>query len=204
MTRERLPTSIRASVVTALYADAARLGWQTLAPADRTAAFNRWLEDPNIGGKLERFMTLEQARLWITDGPMKEYSRAMRGQGRFAEFGREGGTSPKDVVRHALGDDASILGAVGSKPLHCVASSADGRHAYVAWGDASNFRHLLWAALRASVAEDLEGHIVVLEPPGTVTPGDVSKHQRALAERCALNLHYLKEIVGHARGGGAP
>jgi hypothetical protein len=33
-----------------------------------------------------------------------------------------------------------------------------------------------------------------------VTPGDVSKHQHALAERCSLKLHYLKEVVGHARG----
>jgi hypothetical protein len=96
------------------------------------------------------------------------------------------------------------LGRVGSKPLHCRASALNGTQAYVAWGDSNSFRHLLWAALRASVNDELDGHIVVLEAPGAPTPGDLSKQHRALAERCDLQLHYLKEIVGHARGSSEP
>ena len=197
MTRDLLlPAAIRAEVVTALYAEANRLGWATLGPQDKTTAFNRWVEEPRIGGRLAHYMTREQARLWIKDGPMKEYARAMRGLGRFAVFGRQGGTSPVEIVTHALRDGAQINGAVGTKPPHCLATAADGTSAYVTWGDAGSFKHLLWAALRGSTEQSVAGHIVVLEPPGTVTPTATATFHRALTDRCGLNVHYLREILG--------
>jgi len=197
MTRDLLlPAAVRAEVVTTLYADASQLGWATLTPQAKTTAFSRWVADPRIGGRLAGYMTPEQARLWITDGPMKEYARAMRGLGRFAEFGRQGGTGPADIVAHVLGADAKIQGNVGTKPPHCRATTKDGNNAYVTWGDASSFKHLLWAALRASVEGRIPGHIVVLEPPGTVTPTATANSHRAITDRCGLTLHYLREVLG--------
>lgn len=198
MTRDLLlPVAIRAEVVTALYADANRLGWATLGPQDKTAAFNRWVDDSAIGARLASFMTPEQCRLWIKDGPMKEYARAMRGLGRFAEFGRQGGTGSVDILAHVFGARAEVQGGgIGTKPPHCRATVDDGSRAYVTWGDASSFKHLLWAALRASVEEDIVGHIVVLEPPGRVTPTATARSHRAITSRCGLGLHYLREVLG--------
>ena len=197
MTRDLLlPEAIRADVVRALYADANQLGWSTLAPQAKTVAFNRWIEDPRIGGRLTGYMSPEQARLWIKDGPMKEYARAMRGAGRFAEFGRQGGTSPHDIVKRALGDGFQIDGSIGTKPPHCLATTSDGTTAYVTWGDASSLKHLMWAAVRASIAHNIPGHVVVLEPPGTVTPSATADEQKAIMSRCGLTLHHLREVLG--------
>jgi hypothetical protein len=197
MTRDLLlPEALRADVVRALYADANQLGWATLGPQAKTTAFNRWIDDPRVGGRLTSYMTPEQARLWIKDGPMKEYVRAMRGTGRFAEFGRQGGTSPQDIVDRALGAGAQIDGNIGTKPPHCLATSTDGTKAYITWGDASSLKHLLWAAVRGSLDNDLPGHIVVLEPPGTVTPTATAEEQKAITDRCGLTLHHLREVLG--------
>lgn len=196
MTRDLLlPDAIRADVVRALYADANQLGWATLGPQAKTVAFNRWIEDPRIGGRLTGYMSPEQARLWIKDGPVKEYTRAMRGAGRFAEFGRQGGTSPQDIVNRALGDGAEIDGNIGTKPPHCLATTSHGT-AYVTWGDASSLKHLLWAAVRASISHNVPAHIVVLEPPGTVTPSATADEQKAITDRCGLSLHHLREVLG--------
>jgi hypothetical protein len=197
MTRDLfLPDGLRAEVVRALYADANELGWATLGPQAKTTAFNRWVSDPRVGGRLTRYMSPEQARLWIKDGPMKEYGRAMRGTGRFAEYGREGGTSPQDIVNRALGDRATIDSNIGTKPPHCLATARDGSKAYVTWGDANSLKHLLWAALRASLEHKVPGHIVVLEPPGTVTPTATIEEQRAITNRCGLTVHHLREVLG--------
>ena len=67
-------------------------------------------------------MTAEAARAWIKDGPMKEFRRARRGAGRYAEFGQASVTGPDDVVRHALGEGWHIVDDhVGVKPFHCEA-----------------------------------------------------------------------------------
>lgn len=197
MTRDLLlPAAVRADVVRALYADAEQLGWATLGPQAKTAAFNRWVDDAVVGGRLASYMTPEQARLWIKDGPMKEWARAMRGTGRFADFGRQGGTSPHDIVNRALGEGAAIQGSIGTKPPHCVATASDGTRSYVTWGDASSLKHLLWAAVRASIEHGIPGHIVILEPPGTVTPTATADEQKAITVRCGLTLHHLREVLG--------
>ncbi|MDP3713726.1 MAG: hypothetical protein Q8R60_14725 [Mycobacteriales bacterium] len=197
MTRDLLlPEALRAEIVRALYADANQLGWANLGPQAKTTAFNRWIDDPRVGGRLTGYMSPEQARLWIKDGPMKEYARAMRGTGRFAEFGRRGGTSPQDIVNRALGDGTNIDGNIGTKPPHCLATASDGTQAYVTWGDTNSLKHLLWAALRGSIDHGVPGHIVVLEPPGTVTPTATADEQRAITDRCGLTLHHLREVLG--------
>jgi hypothetical protein len=205
MSRDKLlPAEAQAAVITALYAAADDMGWTTLGPADRSLAYSNWVEDPSVGGVLTRYMTPEQARSWIKDGPMKEYGRALRGAGRYAAFGRQGGTGPEDVVAHAVGSGTRIIaGSLGSKPLHCLAEPADdAAPVYVAWGESGNFRHLLWAALRASVEQGLDAHVVVLEPPGGATPGAEAKRQQALADRCDVRLHRMREVLGRSGDGG--
>jgi len=198
-----LPDEQLETVVTAIYSDAQSSAWENLSVADRTRQYNAWVSDERVGGILTQYMTPEKARSWIKDGPMKEYGRARRGTGRYARFGRQAGTTAEDVVRAALGAGAvPIPGTEGLKPFHCRAQTTQGGVAFVAWGEARNFRNLLWAALRASVEDGVPSHVVVMEPPGGATPRDVVTAHTALAARCGLGVHHISETIGAPVVGG--
>lgn len=195
-----LPPMQLAAIVTALYADADGNGWTHLPPAERTRHYRRWIDDPRVGKILTKYMTPEQARSWIKDGPMKEYANARRGTGRYARFGRQGGTDASDVAAAALGLGAKVVdGSEGVKPPHCYATNAAGERAYVAWGHGKNFRNLLLAALRNAVTDQVPAHIVILEPPGHSTPTTERAGHLAMTRRCQLHLHYLPEVIGEVR-----
>lgn len=187
-----LPGEQLAAVVTSLYADAARLGWETLPLKERTRTYSSWVEDVPVGGILKRYMTPEAARAWIKDGPMKEYSQARRGVGRYARFGRGGGTTPSDVVAFVLGVSAVLVpGSEGVKPLHCLARRGNA-DVYLTWGEATNFRNLLWAALTAAV-NGTEAHIVVMEQPGRATTTAEVQSHKTYAAQCGLSAHHMRE-----------
>ena len=195
-----VPDAQLATVVAAIYQDADEAGWETLGPRDRSRMYGEWVEADHVGGVLTQYMTPEAARSWIKDGPMKEYARANRGAGRYAEFGREGGTGVADIVRVALGDGARVVeGSERVKPFRCRATAGDVT-AVVAWGESRQFKDLLWAALRAATEEAVPAHVVVMEPPGrAASPTDRSRHA-ALARRCSIGLHYMREVLGTRQG----
>jgi hypothetical protein len=201
MTRDTLVPEVQlASVVTALYQDAHAKNWSHLPPRDRSQAYSAWVEDARVGAILTKYMTPEAARAWIKDGPMKEYARALRGMGRYAKFGNSGGTTIPDIIRAALGDGWTLVeGTTGIKPFHAQAVDQNGALAYLAWDEARNFKNLVWAALRASVELGVAGHVIVTEPPGTATARDVADGHAAIAKRCGLDLHYVREQLGSAR-----
>ena len=193
-----LPEEQLESVVRSLYTQADEAGWDTLGPRDRSRMYTQWVEtnDP-VGKVLTQYMTPEAARSWIKDGPMKEYARANRGVGRYAAFGRTGGTNSSDIVQHALGPGATIEeGSETVKPLRCHARTKDGRRALVLWGDFRSFKDLLWAALRAAADEGDTPHIVVLEPPGKITSTSERTRLSAIATRCDITVTYMREILG--------
>lgn len=195
-----IPAAQLKAVITAIYRDADDADWTTLSPQDRSAWYAKWLNDPQVGGILQRFLTPETARSWIKDGPMKEYGNASRGIGRYAAYGRVGGTTHADIAAAALGPGAVVEpDTAGVKPAHCEATDASGGRKYLAWGTSSNFRNLLWAALRASVVNGIQAHVVILEPAGTATPTALMQEQRALAARCEVGLHYMTEKLGQRR-----
>ena len=201
MSRDKLiPEKQLATIVTALYGDADSHDWAHLPPQEHTRLYREWVNDPRIGKILTAYMTPEQARSWIKDGPMKEYANARRGVGRYARFGRHGGTNASNIAATALGLGAKVIdGTEGVKPPHCHGEDAAGSVAYLTWGPATNFRNLVWAALRVAVAADLPGHIVVLEPPGHDTPTSDKTFHANIATRCRLHVHYLPEVIGHNR-----
>ena len=199
-----LPENQLEQVVRALYQAADEAGWETLGPRDRSQLYTRWVDptDP-VGAVVTRFMTPESARSWIKDGPMKEYSRANRGTGRYARFGRQGGTGPMDIVRHALGAAAVIeSGSAQVKPLRCHAHTAERRY-LVIWGDPRGYKELVWAALRAITEDGDQVHIVVLEPPARAVPADERAKQQAIAAHCGIQLHHLRETPGTRPQAGA-
>lgn len=198
MTRDALvPEAQLAGVVEALYGDAQAMNWIHLPARDRSRAYGAWVEDERIGGVLTKFMTPEAARGWIKDGPMKEYGRSLRGVGRYARFGRSGGTTAEDIIRAALGDGWRVVeGTSGIKPFHAQAIDGGGRLAYLAWDEGRNFKNLVWAALRTSVELGIPGHVVVTEPPGSPTSREVVESQKSIAARCDLDLHHVREQLG--------
>jgi hypothetical protein len=197
-----LPEEQLALVVTALYEAADAQGWDTLPLADRSNAYGNWVEDPRVGGILTQYMSPEAARSWIKDGPMKEYRRAARGTGRYARFGRQGGTGPADIVASILGAEAELLEhTVGDKPSHCLARMPTGEVTYLAWDEAGNLKNIVWAALSASIEHGCSAHAIVMEGPGRSTTKADAQIHAAIAARCGIGIHHMREQIGQRQPG---
>lgn len=206
MTRQRrdklLPANQRDGVIAALYADAEAMDWEHQTLAEKTRQYARWIQDERVGQVLTLYMTAEAARAWIKEGPMKEYRNARRGAGRYAEFGQASVTGPDDVVRHALGEGWRIVDdRFGVKPFHCEAEH-EGQLAFVTWGQAAKFRHLVWAALRWAVDHKGRAVIVVTDSAERPTPEDEAAWHKRVAERCGLEVAHMRERLAPARLGG--
>lgn len=198
MTRDTLiPAAQLERVVTVIYEDARARDWSHLPIRDRSQAYSAWVDDVRVGGILTTYMTPEAARAWIKDGPMKEYGRALRGTGRYARFSGAPSSTPQDLIKAALGVPWRLVdGTDGIKPFHAQATDHTGTVVYLAWDESRNFKNLVWAALRASVELGVPGHVVVTEPLGTPTPQDATTRHAAIAQRCGLGLHYVREPQG--------
>lgn len=156
MTGYALSDNVEANVVRLLYQQAAELNWTHLKDEDRTKHYQRWTEDPAIGGRLMLFVGRpENVRPWIKDGPMKEYVRATYGVGKYAQY----------VTQPAVPIDALVSKALGAgwivdpdtlriKPLSVVIRRQDDEEheSRFAWGPA--FKHLAWAAIKSQESGD--------------------------------------------------
>lgn len=191
----RLPRNQVDGVVKALYAAADQLDWEHLPASNRTAQYDSWITDPEIGGVLTRYMTSENARSWIKDGPMKEYGRARLGAGRYAKFGTTVGPSSEQVVRQALGEESALVpNSEGIKPFHCLATM-DQTTAYIAWDTGKNLRHLVWATINHLASHpDHKACIVILESIDRPTVrADRIRHER-IADRCSIEIKYYRVV----------
>lgn len=198
----RVPADKRAAVVRALYADAARVEWEHLPINQRTAQYDKWVVAPEVGGVLTEYMSAETARSWIKDGPMKEYTRAQQGAGRYAKFGSKAAVTPEQIAVRALGPSASVVSeSFGVKPLHCVGRIA-GHETYLSWGEAKNFRYLIWACLTYLADNPLgNAHVVVIETMADPTTASEKAQQAAIAGRCRIGLshHRVAAPMGDAK-----
>jgi hypothetical protein len=150
MTSYSLPPDLEAEVVSSLYQQAAELNWTYLTDQDRTKHYQRWTEDPAIGGRLVLFIGKpENVRPWIKDGPMKEYTRATYGVGKYARYVTKPPTAVSTLVAKALGNGwAPDLATLDIKPLSVVIHRTDEEgDKRFAWGPVKDFKHLVWAAI---------------------------------------------------------
>jgi len=193
----RAPRDQVESVVKALYAAADRLDWEHLPASARTAQYDDWVSEPEIGGVLTKYMSAENARSWIKDGPMKEFARARLGAGRYAKFGFASGPSAAQLVRHALGPDAQLVAnSEGVKPSHCLVK-VDDAVTYVAWGLAKNLRHLVWATVNhLAGSPEHKACVLILESLEHPTPqAEKTRHAR-IAKRCSIEFGYYRSAGG--------
>jgi hypothetical protein len=189
----RLPRDLVDEVVVAIYAAADLLDWDHLPASAKTQRYDEWVRDASIGGVLARYMSSENARSWIKDGPMKEYSRARVGAGRYAKFGSALGPTPEQLARHALGSSAMVAEkSFGTKPFHCLAVSSS-TTTYVVWGSAKNVRHLVWAAINHLAKNPThEASIVIMETLEHPTTNSDRTRNARIAERCGITITYYR------------
>jgi hypothetical protein len=187
-----LPKSLETEVVRRLYEDAQRLDWLHLSMMGRQRQYNRWVEDPHVGGVLVRFISQGLARVWIKDGPMKEFARASAGVGRFARLVKNSGRTADEIIAISLGKDWTVRSkSVGIKPLHCVAESTAGR-VFVCWGPPKDFKHLLWAAIRAADLKGQKARLVIIERLGQEVLADQRKQFVRLTDRCGVEFDTMR------------
>lgn len=180
------------AVVRRIYADAQRLDWQHCSHSEKTAQYQRWLEDKQVGGVLEDWMPGD-IRVWIKDGPMKEFARAMAGEGEYARYLEVHPRSAAAVVLAAFGAGWRVRqDSEGVKPLRCIAERGT-EAKRVFWGPPKDLKHLVWAALHASVAAPKEPVAVVvfdtIESPLTEPK---KKLFSALAQRANVPISFIR------------
>lgn len=175
----------QSEIIRSLYVRAVALNWTCLAQKAKTAQYEAWVDDPDIGGRLCQWMSRAEARVWIKDGPMHEYARALANVGRYACFLSEHPRSAQEVIAQCLGNDWSLVpNTIQTKPLRCVATRQRER-VHVIWGCHSHWATLLWTGFRA--LEDL-GLPVVIAPWDTVSK-PATEHACGQRKRAAQKLN---------------
>lgn len=187
-----IPDKIELEVVTHLFADAERLKWTYMNVLERSRQYKEWLQDPRVGGTLGRFMASEEVRVWIKDGPMKEFARAVHGQGKYAHLIAGRAPTPDSIVRKALGDEWQVLaGSQRIKPLRVTAYRGEDEVTF-AWGPVRDFKHLVWAALSTLADGQTRSWVLCLTASFVnPTPRNVQAHNLRVAERCGLKVIHL-------------
>jgi len=169
------------------------MDWEHCTHQEHTEQYARWLESKDVGGILSQWMSPEEQRVWLKDGPMKEFARAMAGEGPFAFHLQHHPRSPSLIVERTLGPPWKLRhGSTGIKPLQCEAS--DGRKiTKIFWGPAKDFKHLLWAALDAwQLTPDREMLIVVFDTmQNQITLAERNKLE-AFGRRCQFKISFIR------------
>lgn len=190
-----LPDRVSEKIVSVLFAEAQRAGWEGLGVQDRSKLYSAWVQPENpVGSLLLPFMTAEEARVWIKDGPMKEYVRASNGVGKFARHIKAPRASQDEVLKRALGAGWSVVsGSLKTKPMRAQADSGEETIVFT-WGPARDLKHLVWAALQARADGDIKRWVlVVVDTVTNSTPSDVQARNHRVARSCGLEVIHVRE-----------
>jgi hypothetical protein len=189
---KKIPVDVRDVVIRRLYADAERLDWERLSVAEKSKQYENWLEDEEVGGELLRFKPSEAAvRVWMKDGPMKEFSRAVLGVGPNAGLVVHPRCTPDSVVQATLGVGWSVApNSVEIKPARCRASGPEGDKVVI-WGKNEDFKYLIFAALESLVAGVEEVSVAVVEALANPTKKAERERMNKIAERCGIGLRFI-------------
>lgn len=175
-----LESALRRSIIAEVYRQAGDLDWDGLTDKQRSTMYDRWLDDPAIGGELTRFLSRERARVWLKDVPMKEYARARNGIGSFSDLVTIRFPDPGQIARQVLGDEwRAVDGTIREKPNRCIVSDNHQKRLMI-WGPPRTLRDLVWAGI-TTIADGREPApiIVVASPRGeSPSPGEMKRHIR--------------------------
>lgn len=188
----RIPREIETKVVARLYADAKELDWGSLTPQQHSAQYTKWVDEPEIGGRLKEYLSAGDARVWIKDGPMKEWSRSRSGVGKYADLVEGADDTTARLARKALGEDWEVdQETLRIKPLRVTVRN-DEDEKVLTWAPANGLKHLVWAALNAGAEGDArEWVLCVIETFTKPTPANEKQAHLRLAKRCGLRLVHV-------------
>jgi hypothetical protein len=187
-----IPSQVREEVARVLYRRAGELDWDLMADREKTAQYRRWLDDASVGGVLTQHVDPQAARLWIKDGPMKEYDRALEGFGVFARFVTARFAPHADLIHVALGDQWKLApNSVGEKPMHCLATDGVTRR-YVCWGRPDKISDLIWDAVKVAVKSEQRPLLVVSLRDGVEVTGEERRWHQAIASHCQLDIRHMR------------
>jgi hypothetical protein len=164
----KVPSDMRTAVIEELVRqlDAAR--WEEMPPSAASEMYGRFVKDPKIGGRLLPYMPAEKVRVWIKDGPAKEYRRALEGIGPIASFTNRAYPGPESVVRLALGDQWSPKpDTLEEKPMRCFAENSAGQLMFVIWGPLSALQGLIWNSCLIRAEDSSKPITVVVTKPNS-------------------------------------
>lgn len=187
-----VPQEVRDAVLQELYRQVESLDWDKTPAREKTRYYTRWVEDPAIGGELADYYTAEGMRVWLKDGPLKEYSRALEGVGPYAKYITMRLSPPDEFIPRLLGGRWGLVpDSLGEKPMNCRVTDGTEQR-YVCWGNPRTFRDLLWAAVNMAIEGDARPLIVVSSSDERqVEPAQAHRQQR-LAEHCGVDLAYVR------------
>ncbi|MCP2169146.1 hypothetical protein [Goodfellowiella coeruleoviolacea] len=187
-----IPKEVRESVIRELYRQVGSLDWEGISSRERTAYYTRWVEDEAIGGELADYYTAEGMRVWLKDGPLKEYARALENFGSYAMYATKRLSPADEFIVELLGDRWRIKpGSIQEKPMHCVVTDGT-RERYVCWGRPRTFRDLLWAAVNNAVTAPSKPLIVVYLTDEAVVEEKQKRQHELIAKHCSLDLAYVR------------
>jgi len=186
-----VPRNIRDDVVRELYRRVEALDWELLSAQEKSRHYAHWVDDPEIGGKLTQFQSAEDARVWLKDGAMKEYARALDGAGPFCDLVTVRLSGVGELIARAFGPDwVMIPGSRGEKPSHCMVTNGDIER-YLCWGKPGAFRDLVWAAVNKVIDVPHQPMIVVTLRDGQDVNGEERRRHERLASHCGVDVRHI-------------
>lgn len=187
-----VPQEVRDAVIREVYRQADSLDWEEISARQKTRHYSQWVEDPAIGGELADYYTAEGMRVWLKDGPLKEYARALEDFGPFAQYATHRLSPPSEFIPEVLGAEWAIVPAsIGEKPMHCLATNGT-KQRYVCWGKPRTYRDLLWAAVNKALTTTTRPMIVIYLNEGKTVSANLERLHERIAEHCSLDLAYVR------------
>ncbi|MFG1755457.1 hypothetical protein [Streptosporangium sandarakinum] len=193
--RSTMSPELKEKIVTKMFAEAEDIKWIYLTSDQRSAIYSRWLDDPEVGGRLRDFMGDAKARVWIKESPMKEYARARYGVGPYAKYVANPLLGAEDLVKRALGVDWEVVsGKRWIKPLRVrMRRGEEERH--FAWAPSEQLKHLVWAAIKAEAFGDTTPWVLcVVSSFEKPIPADERATNIRIAARCQLEIVHVDAL----------
>lgn len=197
-----IPDLVRRDIIAEVFRRADELDWDGLTQTQRSACYNRWLEDPALGGILTRYIPVERARVWIKDVPMKHYPKARSGIGPYAALTSARFHGPELIASQVFGKQwNTVAGTLRDKPTRCLLSDNNSQVLMI-WGEATNLRALVWAGIKATVDGEPTPIIVVTTRQGQRLSEAAKARNVLLGKQAGLEVRHvtLRELPRKAEG----
>lgn len=171
MATGRMPAGVRAEVSWTILERAVAVHWEDLTFKERSSTYSEWVADPLIGGLIGKYLPADRIRVWIKDGPIKEYQRAKRGLGPYAKYVPTAKAMEAKITALILGNEWTVCKeTIDVKPSRFTAINSKGEETLIIWGNLSDLKHIVWAGLTAPAHDDLR--LVVVTTPSQPLTSD--------------------------------